>query len=171
MLTSRHARRSLALLVPLALVLTTFTSRAAADPLPAIDAGTGPRLRADEAPSIDHSTTPELPGRGLRNAGILTSAIGGAALTFGGVAMVINTNDGSEACSAKRGFSCQIPYLSGVHLAGFSAMVGGFVTIAAGIPMIIIGAKRMQASQRPAEASLAPELALGPARASLAWRF
>jgi hypothetical protein len=52
-------------------------------------------------------------------------------------------------------------------------MVAGGAALAAGIPILVIGARKVPAdpARTPPEASLAPEIRIAPTRTSVAWRF
>jgi hypothetical protein len=54
-------------------------------------------------------------------------------------------------------------------VAGNAAVIGGLISIAAGIPLLIVGARRVKSGIQVMEAP--PTLTVGPTGASLTWAF
>jgi hypothetical protein len=108
----------------------------------------------------------------LAAAGITMLAVGGGGF-FAGIAMF------SAGSQYRAVFNCNAQGMcfeptreqnTPLKNAGIAAMVLGGLAVGAGIPMMIIGLKKVPAKAGE-ETSLVPELHLGAAGGSLAWRL
>jgi hypothetical protein len=110
---------------------------------------------------------------GMMITGLILSGLGAVSL-FTGVA-VYAAGSSSDDCSYN-GYGSSCSSDSGAQAAGVGFMVGGLIGIGVGIPLAIVGGRKVpvdpQAQPAPAEqASLIPQVSGGPRNIALRWHF
>jgi serine/threonine-protein kinase len=161
----------------------------AAPPPPPPATGPGLPPVAPRAPAAAAAPTPAAPpqmrrrSKGMMVTGIVLISVGAVAVVGGGLAIAAacpgDTCDDTEDTFLGYDEYGEPIYMSGFDsgeddsaaAAGVALVLGGIVSAGVGIPLAIIGGRKVpvQPEKRAAAAAAAPELVLGPRYAGLRW--
>jgi hypothetical protein len=103
--------------------------------------------------------------------GIVLISVGALAGLTGGLIVAVCSADSGACESDTTGIDEYDAYLTeedeDVQSAGAGLLVGGLIGVGVGIPLTIIGARKVPVE--PKKASVVPELLVGPQSAALRW--
>ena len=106
---------------------------------------------------------------GLLVGGIVCAGVGGLMLLTGGVMLALASEDSTQVCENGNCHPATQQDRDTMQSVGVGAVVAGAVLAVAGIPMIVVGAKRRAAEARPMQPMVG--IGVGPRGASLHVRF
>ncbi len=141
---------------------------------------------ADEPPDVEYPPEMRIRSSGLLAGGVLLVSFGLVGVVAGSAMIgahepTQDENDippcfddtGSGACGG--GFTGPIPivYKPGMRTAGIATLVGSAMSIGVGIPLIVLGAKKVPVLDDDAAkaAKLTPTVRVGSSGATLTWQF
>lgn len=115
--------------------------------------------------------------KGMMAGGIVLIGVGALSLITGLVTYAVGSIGPYQSSNCYGSYNCGGSYVpdSGTRTAGIVLMVGGVAGLGVGIPLTVIGAKKVpvdpQTGEPKTEASTTPTLRIGPTNASLQFAF
>jgi hypothetical protein len=139
---------------------------------------------ADEPPDVEYPPEMRIRSSGLLAGGVLLVSFGLIGVVAGSSMIGAHepTQDENDIppCFDDTGSGCGVPlgptaivYKPGMRTAGIATLVGSVVAMGAGIPLLVLGAKKVPVLDDDAAkaAKLTPTLRVGSSGATLTWQF
>ncbi len=200
MLSLASSRALVISTLTLALTLATETARAEPPAAPAAPAVAAPvalaappayppplaYANADEAPDVEYPQEMRIRSSGMLAGGVLLLSFGLVGVVAGSAMIgahepTQDENDippcfddsGRGGCGGFTPGPIPIVYKPGMRTAGIATLVGSAVSMGVGIPLIVLGAKKVPVLDDAAAkaAKLTPTLRVGSSGATLTWQF
>ena len=140
---------------------------------------------ADDPPDVEYLPETRIRSSGLLAGGVLLLSLGLVGVVAGSSMIGAHEptrdpndippcfDDTGSGCGGIPAFSSEVVLKPGMRTAGIATLIGSAVSMGVGIPLIVLGAKRVPVLDDDAAraAKLTPTLRVGSSGATLTWQF